>query len=395
MRVLQLHSRYRERGGEDTTVENEGEVLREAGHHVKLHEVQNPASAEAALRLAVSTWNPRAAKAVAAELAEFSPDVVHAHNLWFSLTPSVLREARQANVPTVMTFQNYRLVCVSSNLFRDGGLCEDCVGRGPWSGVRHGCYRDSRVISAVSALNIAAHRAIGTWAREVDVVVAVSTYGRERHVAGGVPQEKIVVKNNFAPDPGRRTTQPSASDRVLFVGRGSPEKGLDLLIEAWRCARPQGLVLEVIGGGRNRDSEGPDAHGIHFRGPLSHEDVVARMLESRALAVPSQWPEGQPLVILEGLAAGLPVIGTAIGGIEEVLSGDPLARLVPLGDRPGWSRAISELTSPAECDNRGASSRALYERSYTPAVGLDRLLEVYELARARRLAAQCGRRPST
>ena len=390
MRILQAHARYRNRGGEDTTVANEGDLLRNAGHSVHLLDAENAASPVAALgQLARSTWNRPEARRMSSAIAELRPDVVHVHNTWFALSPAVLAAARRQGVPVVMTVQNYRLVCVGSNLFRNGRLCEDCVGRGPWRGVAHRCYRGSGLASGALATNIAFHRAARTWHREVDVVVAVSEFGVERLVAGGVPREKIVIKDNFTHEPPARRLPPSESDQVLFVGRPTPEKGLELVLEAWRGARPSALRLEVVG------APDPAGHadrgdGISFLGPLPHAEVQERMRGARALLVPSQWPEGQPLVVLEALAAGLPVVGTAIGGIEEVLRDDPRSRLVALGDLAGWQTALGELSDGTSVDRRGSSSRALYERRFTPEVGLRRLIDVYRLAGERHASRESG-----
>ena len=217
LKVLQVHARYRTRGGEDTTVDNERRLLEEAGHRVELFEAKNPdRPLESALALARSPWNRRAARELAGKIDSFEPDIVHVHNTWFSLSPAILSRARRGGCAVVMTLQNYRLVCVSSNLFRDGHHCEDCVGHGPWRGVAHRCYRDSGVLSGVLAGHLQLHRALGTWRREVDVYIAVSTFGVARHRAGGVPAERIVVKDNFAPDPGPRAAGPAwwrGSDR--------------------------------------------------------------------------------------------------------------------------------------------------------------------------------------
>lgn len=382
MRVLQLHTRYRGRGGEDTTVEIEAALLQDTGHEVRLFEAHNAGGAAgAAGQLLRSPWNTAAAGAVTEEIASFRPDVVHIHNTWFALSLAVAAAARRQRVPVVMTVQNYRLVCISANLFRDGQLCEDCVGHGPWRGVLHRCYHDSALVSGALATNIAVHRRARTWQREVDVLIAVSEFGVERHIAGGVPRDKIVVKDNFAHDPGPRSREPSESDRVLFVGRPAPEKGLELLLEAWLQARPANLQLDVIGGEVARVAG--SGTGINLLGQLPAAEVAERMLRARALVIPSQWPEGQPLVILEALASGLPVVGTAIGGIEEVLRDDPQARRVPLGDRDGWAQALSELVSDDLVDRRGLSSRSLYEHRFTPEIALENLLGAYELAQRR------------
>ena len=381
-----MHARYRGRGGEDTTVGNEREVLESAGHEVRLFEAQNsPTATGAALQLTRSVWNRAAAAQMARELAEFEPDVVHVHNTWFALSHSVIATANRLGYPTVFTVQNYRLVCVSANLFRDGQLCEDCVGRGPWPGIKHRCYRDSALASSALAFNITTHRVLRTWERYPDVVVAVSNYGVDRHVAGGVPRERIVVKDNLTPDPGPRSREPSASREVLFVGRSDPEKGLDLLLEAWRTAAPDNLTLNVLGASR---PVSPASGNVRFLGSRPTAEVRKQLLAARALLVPSQWPEGQPLVILEALAAGLPVVGSAVGGIDEVLAEHPSAERVPLGDPGGWARALDLLGDDTTIDAQGRQSRELYERRFDPATGLENLLATYRRAIDRRRGAE-------
>ena len=383
MRVLQVHARYRGRGGEDTTVESDGELLRNAGHEVYLHEERNAPDAAGAIRqLARSPWNTAAARRLGRAIDRFSPDLVHVHNTWFALSPAVVATAHRRGLPVVMTIQNYRLVCVSANLFRDGALCEDCVGSGPWAGVRHRCYRDSAAASGVLATSIVAHRRLRTWKRFVDVYVAVSRFGVERHVAGGVPRERIVVKDNYALDPGPRPSPPSAGNEVLFVGRSGPEKGLETLLRNWEEAAPDGLTLRVIG---DVDQSARSLGGsVEFSGPLDHGAVRDAMARARALAIPSEWPEGQPLVLLEALAAGLPVVGSAIGGIDEVLRDCEHAARVPVGDKMGWVRALRGLADPEAVDRGGAESRRLYERRFDPAGGIRQLTAVYRAAIERR-----------
>ena len=134
----------------------------------------------------------------------------------------------------VMTLHNYRLLCANGALFRDGRPCEDCIGTHPWHGLRHRCYRESALQSLPAAGTIAVHSLLGTWRREVSLFLALNEFSRARFVSGGLPPERIHVKPNFVADPGPRTVPNSASPTVLYVGRLVAEKGLGVLLEAWR-----------------------------------------------------------------------------------------------------------------------------------------------------------------
>src|SRR5205814_1104988 len=161
------------------------------------------------------------------------PRVAHFHNTFPLISPAAYYAARAEGVGVVQTLHNFRLLCPNALFFRDGKVCEDCLGRPvAWPGVVHGCYRGSRAASAATAVMTAAHRALGTWRTAVDVYVALTEFSRQKFIAGGLPAEKIAVKANFVyPDPGPGA---GAGGYAVFVGRLSAEKGVETLLAAWR-----------------------------------------------------------------------------------------------------------------------------------------------------------------
>lgn len=250
MKVLQVHTRYRKAGGEDSVVQTEGDLLRKAGHDVLLHGLDNPmTSREAAKDLIRAPWNRLAARRVAETAYEFGADVIHVHNTWFALSPAVFTTVRQAGFPVVATVHNYRLSCVNALHYRDGSVCEDCVGRMPWRGVIHRCYRGSAAQSAVVAVTIGTHRVAGTWQKNVDVIIALTSFAAANLVVAGVPPERIVVKPNVVEDPGPRVKPASKSRRLLFVGRLTEDKGIIDLLDAWAATGSRNLELQIVGDG--------------------------------------------------------------------------------------------------------------------------------------------------
>jgi len=386
VRVLQLHTPYRQPGGEDAVVRAEAEVLRRAGHEVVQYQVQNPPGATGAIgSLVLSPWNPRQARKVQGLAERVRPDVAHVHNTWYAQSPAVLWALRRSSVPTVMTLHNYRLVCANGQLFRDGAPCEDCVGASPWHGVQHGCYRGSMVLSVPAAGTIALHDRLRTWSRTVDRFVVLSEFAAERLVRGGLPPDRIELKPNFVADPGPRAVPAAASATVLYVGRLSPEKGVELLVEAWRELGDGPLELVVVGDGplRERLARRPAAW-LRLVGQLPAAEVRRQMLAARALVLPSVWYEGQPVAVLEALAAGLPVLGSGIGGVPELLA--PLGRdwLAAPGEVASWVAALRTLADPERVELASARARALYERSFSTAAAARALEGIYERARSRR-----------
>ena len=177
----------------------------------------------------------------------FRPDVVHFHNTFPLISPSGYYAARAEGVPVVQTIHNYRLICPSATLFRDGRPCVDCVGRRvPWPAVKHACYRDSRPASLVVAGMLSTHRLLQTWNRLVHVYIALSEFARQQLISGGLRGDRIVIKPNFInPDPGVGSHD---GDFALFIGRLTIEKGLPTLLSAWE--RLDGAFpLKIVGDG--------------------------------------------------------------------------------------------------------------------------------------------------
>jgi glycosyltransferase involved in cell wall biosynthesis len=381
MRVLQLHTRYRQAGGEDQVVAAEAEVLRAAGHEVEQLVVENPDSpGPAAAALVSSPWNARSRRAVERAAVRFRPHVAHVHNTWFALSPSVIEGLRAAGVPTVMTVHNYRLLCANGMLLRAGAPCVDCVGRSPWPGVRHRCYRGSVVASVAAATTIAYNRRRDTWGRGVRLFLAPTEFVRDRLVEGGLPADRVQVKPHFVADPGPRAGRPSESRTVLHVGRLSADKGTPALLDAWARLGPTDLELVCIGDGPLREElAARELRGVRFLGSLPQAGVREWMLRARLLVATPVWYETFGLVVAEAMAAGLPVIVPRTGAIAEVAGG---AAIEPDGDagEPGTdtlSRSLRRASDDGLVDAAGALGRSRYLTQFARADGLARLLGAY------------------
>lgn len=377
MKILQLHNRYRQRGGEDGVVAAEAALLRENGQLVDQLVVENPSSnLAAATRLARSSWSRRSADLVQQRITAYRPDVVHIHNFWFVLTAAAVDAAARLR-PTLVTLHNYRLACLNGQFQRDGGVCTDCLGRKPLPGVIHACYRDSRVASTAAAAAQLVIRRRALFDRPGVSVLVHTPFGRDVAIETGVNPERIRIHENFVGDPGPRSQAARESDEVLFVGRLSREKGVDLAMSAWEHSEEKGLRLTVIGDGPELDSLTARAEGtgINLVGRLSPERVREKMLGARCLLVPSRWFESQPLVILEALAAGLPVVATDWPPIRSILGSLPQRALVDLSD---WERgSLPQLTDDSWIASSSAAARDLYVERFSPSVAYQRLMSIY------------------
>lgn len=357
-------------------VKAERDLLVAAGHTVRLHEAENPTSPLPTLgALAVSAWNPTAAREAGRAAAEFAPDVAHVHNTWFSLSSSVLAAIHRRGVPVVTTVHNYRLSCLNGQLYRDGAVCVDCVGRNPLPGVRHSCYRDSTLSSVAVAAAVSLGRSADFWQRQVTRFVVMTDFARTLLTTIGVAPEKVWVKPHFALDPGPRSEPPSASPTVVYVGRLSEEKGIRDLLEAWRRAHTGDLELVVVGDGPLRPRLEAALPGrVKLVGWLPADQVRETLLSARALVFPSVWYETFGVVLIEAMAAGLPVLASRIAGVPEVVGETMLATPGAVGE---WADRLGELAHDGHIDRAGAANRAAYQERYSPEQGLSNLEALY------------------
>ena len=373
MRVLVIHSRYLSGSisGENRVVEDEVSLLRSAGHEVH---TWTPSITEAGLGLVRrafdAVWSRRAAEEIRSLLHAYRPEVVHCHNLFPALSPAVLRAVDET--PLVLTLHNYRLLCLPATFLRDGRVCESCLGRAPWRGVVHGCYRDSVPASAAIATSLIVHRGADTFSRP-NLYLAVSDFVRDKHIAGGFDPDRIRVKPNFTwPAPKRE----GPGEYFLFLGRLSTEKGLSTVIDAFRGRRDSRLV--VVGDGPEREQLRARTHpGVEFRGAVDAADVPEIVSRARALLVPSTCYEGAPRSLLEAYASGVPVIASRIGGLPELVEDGKTGLLVAPGESPEWAEAIARLADDDQAIRMGREAHRLWKRRFGPDEGLRNLEEAY------------------
>jgi glycosyltransferase involved in cell wall biosynthesis len=390
MRVLFLHNYYKLPGGEDLSFEAEADLLERRGHEVIRFTVRNDdIERRGKLVLAAETFWNRRVYADLKRLAETRrPHVAHFHNTFPRLSPAAFYAVRRTGAAIVETVQNYRLFCANALLFRRGQVCEDCVGRrAPWLGVLYGCYRGSRSASAVVAGMLALHRALGTWERAVDVFVAPSEFTEQRLTTFAFRRAVVRRKVNFVdPDPG---AGPGGGNYALFVGRLSSEKGLETLLAAWRVLSGE-MPLRIVGSGplATRLTRTVMA-GVEFLGQREHAEVLSLIARATCVVVPSLWFEGLPRVVIEAYACGTPVLASRIGALEEVVHHEQTGLLFRAGESDDLVRTVRHLLAdPGRLAGMRRAARCEFEATYTADRNYERLLEIYELARAKRMARE-------
>jgi glycosyltransferase involved in cell wall biosynthesis len=378
MRVLVLHNRYRTPGGEDVAVTAEVALLRGRGHDVTLIEVDNAdiAGPVASAGTALGTPYRPARRRWARQLVERTrAEVVHVHNFFPLLSPSVIDGVRDAGAAVVQTLHNYRAICANGLLMRGGRVCESCVGRIGWPALRHRCYRGSVIGSAAVVAMQQVIRRGGIWDRPGTRLIALTDFARAKLIEGGLPAGRIVIKPNFiAPVP--TTVAPEARDGILFVGRLSAEKGVDILLDAARGLPHRRFT--VVGGGDGVGWRATAPTNVIFTGAMAGEAARAAIARAALLVMPSLWYEGFPMTLLEAFARATPVVAARIGSLAELIEDGVTGRLAPPGDSVALAMAIEAmLTDPVAATRIGEAARAIAGARYDPASNGARLEEIY------------------
>ncbi len=380
-RVLMLHNAYQVRGGEEESAESEVRVLRDAGHHVTYLTAHNDSlrTRRAAASAAVAAvWNPMWHRKVAQHLAEERFDVLHVQNMFPQISPSVYYAARKAKVPVLQAVRNYRFACPSATMLREGAPCSDCVGRViKTPGMRHACYRQSRLASATVAAVSGAHKVMGTWRSCVDRYVAISTYVADVLQQDGFPAHKISVKPCFAYQEHFATEELPRDDQLaLFVGRLSPEKGVPQLLEAWSRLNLPNAKLHIIGEGTLPRTGGPS---VEFLGRLSSVEVQKAMAQAAFVVMPGTWAEPFGRVAVEAFSQSTPVIASDVGGVASTVLHDVTGQQVPRNDPTTLAHAMRRyLLDPSLAQAHGRTARQHYVDRYSPAANLSMIESIYE-----------------
>lgn len=388
MRILMLHNRYLQAGGEDVSTEAEVATLRESGHHVTFIERSNETVAELG-KMAVfakSVWSSEMHARVRETVRQDRVDVVHVQNFFPLISPSVYYAAKAEGAAVVQALRNYRLLCPAADFHRAGKVCEDCLGRSlAWPGIAHACYRDSRAASAAVALMAASHRACGTWRHKVDRYIAPSAFARAKFVEGGFPAAKIAVKPNFlARDPGVGRGE---GGYALYVGRLSAEKGLNTLLAAWRRHRPA-VGLRIIGDGPLAETVKATAAtvpNVRWLGRLPLGQVYEAMGAARIVIVPSTCYETFGRTVVEAFATGTPALVARIGALAELVEPGRTGLHFAVGDCDDLAAKLAWFAdNPDAATRMRASCRREYESSYTAAANVRLLTNLYAEALAAR-----------
>lgn len=384
MKLLLVHEFYRSSApsGEDAVFLNEAAMLKKSGMDVITYNVHNDdidaSSISKQIKLGLQTiWSRESYKNLVEILHSHKPDIVHFHNTFPLLSPSVYKACRDLSTPIVQTLHNYRMICPGALLQRNNQPCEDCITGSLYNSLKHRCYRGSLLTTLPLTAMIAINRANRNYG-QVDQYIALTQFAASRMIAAGIPSARVAVKPNFLPSPPAPDL--SKDNYAVFVGRLSEEKGVRTMMQAWSSLKD--IKLYVLG-------DGPLRHELEkyckqkqlpvtFYGSIQRDEVLAIIRKARVQILPSEWYEGFPMVILEAFASATPIIGSRIGSIDELIEEDQTGLKFQAGNAQDLSDCVRRFWSLSEhSDQMSRYARQVFEEKYTEERNLRYITDIY------------------
>ena len=326
-----------------------------------------------------SVYSLEARAAIGKLIDDVRPDIVHAHNVYHHLTPSIFGAVQKKGVPMVMTVHDLKIGCPSKLMLAPDGVCERCKGGKTWNAVQQRCQKDSLALSAVVALETTLHRALGSYNKNVDLFILPSHFHRNKLVEWGLPEEKTRYLPN-AVDVTEMVADFTPGERFVFVGRLSEEKGLLTFVQAVADA---GVAATIVGTGPQEDElralverTGAD---VEFAGYQTGDALFDIVRSAKALVLPSECYENAPVVLLEAYGVGTPVLGSDLGGIPELIREGETGLLATAGDASSFATQLSAMQAMSndELETMARAGRAFVETRFTRERYLEDLLGIY------------------
>jgi len=384
MRILLGHNYYQQPGGEDRVFRSEIAMLKGFGHDVYVYERHNDEiksdivsriSHAASLRFSKNSYDRTRSL-----IRSFKPDAAHFHNTFFVMTPAVFYACKDEGVPVLVSLHNFRLMCINALFFRDNRPCEDCLPGSRMSGIIHRCYRGSLPFSVLAAGMTDYHWRRRTWTDTVDHFAVATEFTKKKHLQAGIPSEKITVLPPFVEEPSDSAQH--KGDYALYAGRLSHEKGIDVLLKAWRDVKE--IPLYIVGQGpmQKEIETYINDHGmtqVKMLGFLEGEDYLKVFARAKFLVVPSVCYENFPRVVAEAYACGVPVLANRHGTMQEVVEDGVTGLLYSHNDCQDLAlKARAMVRDEGKYTQLSANARRVYDLEYTPKRHYEKLMAIFQ-----------------
>lgn len=377
MRILFVHNFYKHAGGEDQVFWAEIDLMKSHGHDVHSYTVDNDTINSLWTKINTTlhlSYSSKSKKNFSITLKKINPDIVHCHNFFPLLTPSIFDACREDRIPAVLTLHNYRLVCPSVYLSKNNKPWELSIKKNPYWAVPYKVYQNSFIGTAAIAYMINYHKKRKTWQKKLDHIITLTKFAKNKFIESGFSPNNMVVKPNFISDPLKENN--TRGQFALFIGRLSQEKGIEFLLESWKEID---FPLKIVGDGPMMGNVKLQGNNVEFLGKIPNKSVKTLLQKAQFLVFPSQWYEGFPMVLVEAMACGTPVLVTNIGSMQEIITDELNGLHFELGNQKQFIEKVHQLMKDESlCQFLGDNGRSAYLENYTPDVNYQQLISIYQ-----------------
>ena len=385
MKILVCHNFYRRSSGEDRSVAMDIKLLKNRGHTVIEYTAESEVLESATTFNKFATglrliYSPKQSQEIEELVTKENPDVVHVHNVFPLLTPSIYIGLEKTNRPVVQAIRNYRFLCPNGLFYTHGEVCRRCVEGSLMNAIRYRCLQDSLVQSALYAVSIHVHRSLGTIPNKLGILAALSPFVASQLETYFDGLKDIRVLPNYV-DVSQFRLGELDGGYVAYMGRLSPEKGVLKVVKAMRKL-PE-INLKIIGTGPSEDAIRAfiQKHNLRnvellgYIGGLKRFEILRR---ARCLIVPSQWHEPFGRVVLEAYACGVPIIASRMGGLQSLVFENETGLLFEPNDIEKITKHIRYMVNNSKvAAEMGRKGRHLVENEYSPDAHYQQLMEIY------------------
>ncbi len=379
--------------GENTVFQAEVNLLHEHGHTVieftrHSDEIRNQRFLGLLKGALATPWNPFSLRKLRYILEKEEPEIMHVHNFFPLLSPSIFYAPKTLDTAVVFTLHNYRIFCASGIPLRNNIPCTQCIDhKNVFPALKYKCYRNNRWATFPLAVMIRMHRKLTTWKKKVNAFIALTEFQKNMFIQAGLPADNIFIKPNFLSNPPSLVSWEDREFKVVYIGRLSPEKGVDILLESWRKWGEEAPALEIIGDGPERyhlekycvtnKLEGK----VTFQGQLSFIEAQKKLSRARLFILPTLWYEGLPMVVLEAFAKGVPVMASKIGSLPCILEDDKNGILFTPGNPDDLYHKAKQLwENPDKLYNISIAARSTFEKKYSAETNYKIVTDIYQAA---------------
>jgi glycosyltransferase involved in cell wall biosynthesis len=408
MKILLVHKFWKKLSGAEMYFHDVIRILKQQGHTVKIFTTNlnaegetdqketsdelvygypvdyiNGSLARRIFKLPELIYSKKNKAAIAELLDEFKPDVVHVFAIYVTLTPSILEACKKRNIPVVMSCNDYKHICTNYRLYHHGHVCTDCKGGKLYSSVLNNCCKHSLAFSIASSAEAYVHHFKNIFRKNVSVFCFESKFMKDmtNEFWGNTFKWRLIGKPFHAP---AYTPSYEYDDYLLYIGRLSDEKGINILLNAMQFV-PE-AQLKIVGAGNEREnleklSNDLNLKNVEFSGAKWGDEAKQVIRRARFIVIPSLWHENFPYVVTESYAIGKALIVSDKGGLPEYTFEGITGHIYPSDDSNRLSELIRMMwNNEIETVQKGKNAKKYADENFNDNVFYEKLAEAYRFA---------------